>query len=200
MPDTIMKTMSLYISLGCIVVGSQLQAEEPHFRTASVKLTSEIAKGSIRGETAIQMAAAGIDFPVLLQRAIEGDRAAVKLLFWSSANIGLDGGAADGFGSYLLDVAEKIGDAKLSQILSSIKDPETLETIRFFLLDESGFSIPEEGSSEKAITAVSELLPKTWVHLNSIGEQDVAPQSATRTESKSEGDDKLQPESEERSR
>ena len=122
MPNVFLKILSLSTALSCVFFGSSLQAEEAHFRTATVKLTSKIAIDSAPSETAQVMTAAGIDFPILLQQAVNGSEAAVKLLFWSSSNVDLDGAAADGFGYYLLEVAEKIGDAKLSKILSSIKD------------------------------------------------------------------------------
>jgi len=171
MSNAFLKILSLSTTLGCLFFSNPLQAEEANLRTATVKLTSKIALDSSPSETAQVMTAAGIDFPILLQQAMNGSEAAVKLLFWSSSNVGLDGAAADGFGYYLLEVAEKIGDAKLSKALSSIKDPETLETIRFFLLDESGFNVPEKGAKEKAITEVTKLLPETWKRLNSTGEQ-----------------------------
>jgi len=152
---------------------NSLNAEEQHDRTATIKITHKLAKETIHGETGYQMSNAGIDFPVLLQRSLDGDANAIKLLFWASNNIGLDGAAADGYGYYLLKVAKKIGDAKLSRILSSLKEPETLETIKFYLLDSTGFNTPKEGAKEKSVTMVKKLLPKTWTLLNSTGEQDV---------------------------
>ena len=185
MSDFRLQKLSLTVTLVCVLSISYINAEEAPFRTGKVKLTSKIAKDSFPSEISQVMAGVGIDFPVIVQQALSGSESAVKLLFWSSSNVGLDGAAADSFGYYLLEVAEKIGDAKLSEILSSIKDPETLETIRFFLLDESGFFLAEKGAKEKAITKVTKLLPKTWKHLNSTRGQGSAHQSTTRSESKS---------------
>ena len=164
------KPTSLLVFFLSLSFSSQLQAEEEHFRTATIELTSKIALETIPSETSQVMAAAGIDFPVLIQRAFDQDPAAIKLLFWSSANTGLDGAAADGFGYYLLEIAKKVGDVKLSKILSSIKDSETLQTIKFYLLDESGFNGHQEGSDVSAIATVTKLLPKTWAHLNTAEE------------------------------
>ena len=88
---------SLFAIFSTIILCSGLKAEEEHFRTGSVKLTSKLALESIPSDTAIVMAGSGIDFPVLLQQALEGNVKAVRLLFWTSANVGLDGAAADGF-------------------------------------------------------------------------------------------------------
>ena len=173
-PNALIKSLSLLITFSCLFFNSRLKGEEAHFRTATIKLTSKIAIDSTPSETAQVMAGAGIDFPVLLQQAVNGSEPAVKLLLWTSSNVGLDGAAADGFGYYLLEIAKKIGDAKFSKVLSSIKNPETLETIRLFLLDELGFFAPENGSRKKATIRVKKLLPKTWVYLKPIGKQDAA--------------------------
>lgn len=179
MSKQIQNVISVLTFSWCVFSGNQLKAEEGNFRPSGVKLTSKIAIDSIRGETAAMMTEAGIDFPVLMQHALDGREVAVRLLFWASNNVGLDGAGADGFGHYLLPVAQKTGDAKLVKILSSIKDSGTLETIRFFLLDELGFGVPEAGADKKAVAAIKKLLPETWKHLNSIREQDAAGQSAT---------------------
>ena len=90
MPNAFLEILSISTALSCVFFCSSLQAEEAHFRTATVKLTSKIAIDSAPSETAQVMTAAGIDFPILLQQAVNGSEAAVKLLFWSSSNVDLD--------------------------------------------------------------------------------------------------------------
>jgi len=142
----------------------QLCAEE-HFRTGSVEITSELAKDSIQSETSLMMSMSGIDFAVLLQQATEGNINAVRLLLWSSANVGLDGAASDGFGYYIVTVGKAVGDEKLLQALTNL-DKETLDTIKFFILDEYGYSLPKDDAKSIAISKASETFPRSWKHLN----------------------------------
>ena len=167
MPKSTLKRSLVCVIFPMIIACYELKAEEEHFRTNSIKLTSKLAKESIPSETAMVMAGVGIDFPVLLQHCLSGDIRAVRLLFWTSSNVGLDGAASEGFGYYLIAVGEKIGDEKLLQAVTNL-NRETLESIKFYMLDEYGYSIPKEGSKVKAELNISKLFPTTWKHIKKM--------------------------------
>lgn len=126
-------------------------------RPHQIPITSPLAKDSIAGDTSIIMARSGIDFPVLLQAASTGQPEALRLVFWCSHNIGLDGAGADGYGTYLL----KVGDQKVFNAIRDL-DRKTLGSIKSHLLNACGFHSPDQEVRARAEPKLKELFPKSW--------------------------------------
>jgi|GEM_PF-6983625 len=123
-------------------------------RTSKTKLTHELAKESGIGEAASVMQRAGIDYPALIQHALDGDERALKLFFWASKNMGFDGAAAEEHVADMLYIVEQLGDEKLAKALLKMS-PEGKADIKLKLT----WAI---GENEKAINEFSEKFPKSW--------------------------------------
>ena len=56
------------------------------------------------------MSNVGIDYPVMLQRALDGDKVAIRLLIWAGGNVRLDGAATEGYSYSMVLAAKEIGE------------------------------------------------------------------------------------------
>lgn len=118
-------------------------------------LQEEIAKASDLNAT---LQIKGINFPVVIKNALRGDIYSLKLLFWVSNNIEFDSSASAGFSYYLVQVAEIIGDEKLSKTLRGVEGVKW-DTTRFYFRYE--FSDPEL-TPAKVDIAIAKKFPRLW--------------------------------------
>ncbi|MDA7881501.1 hypothetical protein N9A94_04280 [Akkermansiaceae bacterium] len=189
-----------FIALGFAILLSQIpsaSAEDKEYRTAAVKLTHQLSKDSAEyGDLCGTMAAIGIDYPVLLQGALDGKPAAIRLLIWAGENAGLDGAASEGYSYTMVKVAKKIGDAKLASAVEAL-DLQSFTNTQMFFRFEFGFF---DGNEAAATKELQKSFPKFWQQITKRVEQAGAHRPATAEDSKSEGKEKPQLESEGRSR
>ena len=165
-------------------------------RTSSVPLTHKLAREATGYRDLNAMASAiGIDYPVLVERALKKERGAVFLLLWMAGNAPLDGAGAEGYTYTMFRTAKSIGDEILSAAARKLDDGSRRAVREAFLFEYGGGDDPEEAS-----IATAKAFPKLWgVLRKNDGEQDGAEQPATAPESKPEGKEKSKPESEGRS-
>lgn len=132
-------------------------AEDTVNRTADIKVTHQIAKDSVGGNVCTTMAGMGIDFPILLQRALDGEDRAIRLLIWAGEHAGLDGAASEGYSYAMIEAAKKIGDVRLAAAVKVLK-MESFENTKMFFQFEFG-----SGNDEAAATAeIKKLFPTFW--------------------------------------
>ena len=183
-------------SLIAIVTGLwpllSVAAEDMDYRTAKIELTHQMAKDSVGyDDLCATMSGIGIDFPVLLQRALDGHDGAVRLLIWAGENAGLDGAASEGYSYTMVRAARKIGDDKMATAAKELKIASFRNTQMYFHF-EFGFD-----DDEVAATAeINRLFPKFWRQITKRVEQGGADQPATAPESKPDGSENPIPESE----
>ena len=172
-------------------------ADGINWRTPGAKLTHKLAQEAVGYSDLNAMAAAvGIDYPVLVERALDGKRGAIFLLLWMAGNAPLDGAGSDEYTDTMFRVAQKIGDKTLSDVAKSLNRASLGPLREAFLFEYGGTDEPK---------AASDALQKDFPMLCSviaagIGEQGAAGQPATRPESKSEGGQNPLPTSEGRAR
>lgn len=170
-------------------------AEDENYRTAGIKLSHQIAKDSVSyDDLCATMASIGIDFPVLLQRALDGEGAATRLLIWAGENAGLDGAASEGYSYTMVKVAKKIGDDKLAAAIEGLKIPSLAKTRMFF-----EFEFRSDDDEVIATKEINELFPKSWRLITKRVEPIGADQSAAAANPKTEDNEKPKPESDGRS-
>lgn len=134
-----------------------ISAEDTANRTADIKLTHQIAKDSVGGDVCTTMAGIGIDFPVLLQRALDGEDKAVCLLIWAGEHAGLDGAASEGYSFAMVEAAKKIGDVRMAAAVKALK-METFANTKMYFQFEFG-----SGNDEAAaIAEIKKLFPTFW--------------------------------------
>ena len=172
------------------------KAENQEYRTATVKLTHQLAIDSAAYDDLCgQMADIGIDYPVLLQRALDGKDAAIRLLVWAGENAHLDGAASEGYSYTMVKAARRIGDAKLASA-AEVLGAQSFSTIQMYFRFEFGFFDGDEATATKEIR---KLFPKFWHQITKRVEQGDARRPATAPAANSEGNEKPKRESEGRS-
>jgi hypothetical protein len=166
---------------GCFPFAGMCPAEERGERTSGVVLTHELAKEAVGDSDLNAMAAGiGIDYPVLLQRAMEGKRGAVFLLLWMAGNAGLDGAGAEGYSYTVVRAAKVIGDKALSEAARALDAAASEAVGDAFLFEYGGSDEPEA-----AVGKVRKEFPKLWAALSKAkGEADGGGERDVRAESK----------------
>ncbi len=168
-------------AVGCFFFSGISPAEEKNSRTSDVPLTHTIAQESVGYSDLNAMAGrVGIDYPVLLQRALDRQRGAVFLLLWMAANAPLDGAGSEGYTCTMVRAAKIIEDQFLSEAAQAL-DVAALGAVRDAFLF-------EYGGTEEPVSALREVqkdFPKLWAALTRTkGEQDGGGQPVDRPESK----------------
>lgn len=160
-----MKAIRHYLSVSVIcsvaVVGCTItNAEQRGERTTSVPLSHPFAKrvASDHHDTCRAMASFGIDYPVLVQRALDGQPGAIRLMLSLPWIARIDGAVAESYAATRYKIVVKVGDDKLVAALMPCKQGINYSGIRSSLL---GFPNPgaDVDSAEKEL---KKLLPKFW--------------------------------------
>lgn len=173
-----MKTTSTYILsliVGTLIfIGGDLaHAEQKGMRTAEVKLTHAFAKrvAEDHHDTCKAMAEFGIDYPVLVQRALDGEPRAIRLMLSLARMARFDGAVAESYSATRYKVAMLVGDDKLIEAYRFFSP-----SIEFSFIRESFLGWPNpESEPEKAEAEVKKRLPKFWNFLT----KKVEPAAAT---------------------
>jgi hypothetical protein len=157
---------------------------EAESRTTGVNLRHKIAQEAVDYSDLNAMAAAmGIDYPVLVERALDGKRGAMFLLLWMAGNASLDGAGAEGYSDTMVRVAREIGDKAIGEAARRL-DRESLLPVRDAFLFEYGGDDGEEAAAE----AVRRDFPTLWYVLaKAAGEQGGADQRGAAPESEGDG-------------
>ena len=144
-----------------------VNAENTNYRTSRIELTHQMAKDATANRDLLAtMSGMGIDFPVLLQRALGGEERAVRLLIWTGEHAGLDGAASEGYSYTLVKVAKKIGDEKMAAAAKQLKMTSFKNTQMFI---EFEFGIDD--NPEAVTKAINKLFPKFWRQITKQGQQ-----------------------------
>ena len=161
----------------CRLIGSDVNAED--YRTAKVKLTHKMAIESVRySDLCATMSDVGIDFPVLLQRSLDGENSAIKLLIWTGENVNLDGAASEGYSFTLVRAAKKIGDNKMAMAAKSLKMTSFKNTQMFFQ-----FEFGLDNDKAAAIVEIKKVFPPVLATNNKTGDQRPGHKQPARRES-----------------
>lgn len=157
---------------------------EAESRTTGVKLRYKLAQEAVDYSDLNAMAAAtGIDYPVLVERALDGKRGAMFLLLWMAGNASLDGAGAEGYSYTMVRVAREIGDKAMGEAARRL-DRESLLPVRDAFLFEYG----GDGGEEEAVEAVRRDFPTLWsVLAKATGEQGGADQTGAAPEFEGDG-------------
>ena len=121
-----------------LISASILSADEIESRTQSPKITHKIAQETAGlGDLNAMTSAVGIDFPVLIDRALDRKEGSVFLLLWLAANAPLDGAGSEGYTHTLVRVAREIGDKAVAEATGKL-DKTSLAPLRDSFLFEYG--------------------------------------------------------------
>lgn len=169
------------VSAGCFLFAGICPAEERGARTSGVVLTYKLARDAVGDSDLNAMAAGiGIDYPVLLQCAMEGKRGAVFLLLWMAANAGLDGAGAEGYSYTMVRAAKIIGDKDLCEAARALDAVASAAVRDAFLFEYGGTDEPDA-----ALREVRKNFPRLWAALlKTKGEADGVGKPAGCPESK----------------
>ena len=158
--------------------------DEAESRTTGVKLRHKLAQEAVGyGDLNAMAAATGIDYPVLVERALDGKRSAMFLLLWMAGNASLDGAGAEGYSDTMVRVAREIGDKAIGEGARRL-DQATLLPVRDAFLFEYG----GDGGEEAAAEAVRRDFPTLWSVLADVtGEKAGVDPSGAAPESEGDG-------------
>lgn len=133
-------------------------------RTADVKLTHEFAKRVAldHHDTCRRMANSGIDYPVLIQRALDGDLNAIRLFLFRHEVFRVDGAVAASYSQTRFKLAMLVGDEKLTSALQTTAKHDYPLLRRSFL----GWPNPQAEDPAKAEAEMRTKLPKFWALLS----------------------------------
>jgi len=140
-------------------------------RTAEVKVTHDFAKrvATDHHDTCRAMAGFGIDYPVLVQQALNGEPRAIRLMLSVAQVAMFDGAVAESFAATRSKVAFLVGDEKLAAAYERFHRGVDYAGIReSFLLGGAA------NSRAEAEAEISKQLPNFWRVLNERAEQAAA--------------------------
>jgi len=153
--------MKKFLCLLCFSIFACASDYLEYHRTSEIPVTNPMAKGTKYGDLNSYLVSLGVDYPVLLQKVTEGDSYSLKLFLLISENLGIDGAAAEGYGYYLTDVIEAIGDKKVAEVAKEL-DKKTKESLKLYLLDMMGVHSPKEEVGKKASEKAKAFCPQLW--------------------------------------
>ena len=140
-----------------------VRAEQNVARTGSVVLTHPLAKQIVKDhhDTCKAMTIIGVDYPVLIQQALEGEPRAIRLMFSLAQVVKFDGAVAESYAATRYKVVSTVGDEKLVGAYSkSTKGVDFLSTRKSLL------NWPNPGDdSEKAEAEIKKHIPQFWKFL-----------------------------------
>ena len=157
---------------------------EAEARTTGVKLRHKLAKEAVDYRDLNAMAAAtGIDYPVVVELALDGKRGAIFLLLWMAGNASLDGAGAEGYSYTMVRVAREIGDKAIGEAARRLDRASLLPVRDAFLFEYGG-----DGGEEAAAEGGRRDFPTLWSVLEkAAGEQGGADQTGAAPESEGDG-------------
>jgi hypothetical protein len=131
-----------------LISASILSADEIESRTHHPKLTHKIAQETAGlGDLNAMASAVGIDFPVLVERALDRKEGSVFLLLWLAANAPLDGAGSEGYAHTLVRATREIGDKAVAEAAGKL-DRTSLAPLRDSFLFEYGGTDEPKGAIE----------------------------------------------------
>jgi hypothetical protein len=137
---TFLKLSAFFIMTSAVT----LFAEENETRAPHLKLTHKIAQEAAGlGDLNAMSSAVGIDFPVLVDRALDRKEGAVFLLLWLAANAPLDGAGSEGYSYTMVRAARKIGDKTISEAVRKLDRPSLAPLLDCFLFEYGGTDEPK---------------------------------------------------------
>ena len=181
------------VTASCCSIAS---AERQVLRATDVELVHAFAKqvATDHHDICRAMANIGIDYPALVQQALDGNPRAIRLMLSLPWIARFDGAVATSYAITSYKVAMMVGDKKLVAAFDPYQEGVNYSGIRKAFL---GYPL---GSSSLEVEAeIKRRIPEFWQMITERVEGG-AGHPATRSESESEGGDKPQPESEGRSR
>jgi len=121
-----------------LISASIISADEIESLMRTPKLTHKIAQETAGlGDLNAMVSAVGIDFPVLVERALDRKEGSVFLLLWLAANAPLDGAGSEGYTHTLVRAAREIGDKAVAAAAGKL-DSRSLAPLRDSFLFEYG--------------------------------------------------------------
>ena len=101
---------------------------------------------------------AGINYPVLLERALRKEKDAVVKLLWIAGNADLDGAGSEGYSYTMVRAARLIGDEVVSEA-AKLLDDDSRKALRMSFLFEFG----EDNDADRAVADIKKDFPLLWV-------------------------------------
>lgn len=156
-PLTPSKALACAVAVACCASAG---AQPAGTRTAEVTLSHKVAKqvAANHHDTCRALARLGIDYPVLVQQALDGQPGAIRLLLSLPSIARFDGAVATSYAATRYRVAMLVGDEKLFAACEPLDEGADYAALRRSFL---GF--PNPGADiEEAENEVRKSLPRFW--------------------------------------